>query len=120
MIRLFTYVYTANFKRTFHFLSLTFFLFITTSIAQAQDVLVGLTSNGGPEGKGTAFSIKTNGTSFSIVKGFPDWGKNPNGDLVQGADGSFYGMTSRGGAFNEYGTIFKISAAGVVTVLRQL
>jgi hypothetical protein len=44
---------------------------------QAQDVLVGLTSNGGPEGKGTMFSMKTTGANFSILKGFADWGSCP-------------------------------------------
>ena len=81
---------------------------------------MGLTSNGGPEGKGTAFTIKTNGTGFAIVKGFADWGKNPTGGLVQGADGSYYGMTNAGGSYNNYGTIFKITSAGELTVLRQL
>jgi len=42
------------------------FFSVTTFFAQAQDVLVGLTSNGGPEGIGTAFSIKTSGANFSI------------------------------------------------------
>jgi hypothetical protein len=30
--------------------------------------LTGLTSNGGPEGGGTHFSIKSDGTVFSIIK----------------------------------------------------
>src|SRR5690348_14571349 len=33
----------------------------------AQNVLVGLTSNGGINGKGTAFSINTNGSNFSLI-----------------------------------------------------
>jgi uncharacterized repeat protein (TIGR03803 family) len=86
----------------------------------AQDNLIGLTSNGGPQGKGTLFSIKTTGGStFSILKAFPDWGRNPYGNLIQGADGSYYGMTYGGGTFNNYGTIFKITSTGVLTVLHQ-
>ena len=97
-----------------------FFLLIM-HVAKAQDVFTGLTSNGGPEGKGTAFSIKSNGTGFSIIKGFADWGNTPNGDLFRNSDGNFYGMTSAGGTFNtNSGTIFKMTSSGVITVLRQL
>ncbi|MGZ8524753.1 MAG: choice-of-anchor tandem repeat GloVer-containing protein, partial [Chitinophagaceae bacterium] len=95
-------------------------LLLASQFSSAQETLAGLTSNGGPEGKGTAFTIKTNGTGFAIAKGFADWGKSPTGGLIQGADGSYYGMTNGGGTFNNYGTIFKITSAGVLTVLRQL
>ena len=33
--------------------------------ANAQEVLAGLTSTGGAEGRGTAFTIKTNGSGFN-------------------------------------------------------
>jgi uncharacterized repeat protein (TIGR03803 family) len=41
---------------------------------------------------------------------------SPAAPLIQGADGSFYGTTSQGGPANA-GTIFRISSAGVLTVL---
>ena len=63
-------------------------MFLSLTSLNAQDVLIGLTSNGGPEG-GTAFSIKSTGADFSIIKGFADWGKAPNGDLLADTDGSF-------------------------------
>jgi uncharacterized repeat protein (TIGR03803 family) len=88
------------------------------TVARAQDILAGLTSNGGTEGRGTAFSIKTNGTNFSVIKAFADWGKNPFGDLLNGNDGFYYGTSTLGGTYN-YGTIFKVTAAGVVTVLHN-
>lgn len=91
----------------------------TATFSQAQDELIGLTSNGGPEGKGTAFSIKTNNTGFSIVQNFADWGTNPLGNLVRGADGLLYGTTYQGGTFG-YGTIFKITTSGVIQVIKQL
>ena len=69
-----------------------FCLLLSSKFSSAQETLVGLTSNGGPEGKGTAFSIKTNGTGFAIAKSFADWGKNPTGGLVQGPDGNYYGL----------------------------
>ena len=104
-------------KRSF---ILAFFcLLLASQFSSAQETLVGLTSNGGPEGKGTAFTIKINGTGFTIAKGFADWGKNPTGGLIQGADGSYYGMAKWGGTFNNYGTIFKITSAGILTVLHQ-
>ncbi len=50
--------------------------------------LVGLTSNGGPEGKGTAYSIKTDTKAFNIIKDFVDWGSFPTSELVRGTDGN--------------------------------
>ena len=86
--------------------------------AKAQDVFTGLTSNGGPGGKGTAFSISSTGANFSILNGFADWGNTPNGDLYRNTDGNFYGMTQRGGIYDN-GTIFKMTSAGVITILRN-
>lgn len=94
-------------------------LSLLPSYMKAQDDLLGLTSNGGTEGRGTMFTIKTTGASFSIIKSFADWGKTPWGDLIQGTDGNFYGMTSLGGTYN-CGTVFKVTSIGVVTVLHQL
>jgi uncharacterized repeat protein (TIGR03803 family) len=94
-------------------------LFTASSNLRSQNVLVGLTSNGGIEGKGTAFSINTNGNNFSIIKGFADWGIYPNGSLFKNDDGNFYGMTSRGGT-NNTGTIFKMAPSGEMTMLKQL
>jgi uncharacterized repeat protein (TIGR03803 family) len=94
------------------------FILLANSSLKAQDVLRGLTSNGGPEGKGTAFSIKSNGTAFTVDHGFADWGKYPTGDFVLGNDGNLYGMTSSGGTFS-HGTIFKTTTTGAVTVLFQ-
>jgi uncharacterized repeat protein (TIGR03803 family) len=85
----------------------------------AQDVLTGVTSNGGVEGHGTVFSIKTNGTGFALIQGFADWGKIPHGDLYKDADGNFYGMTNLGGTYNQ-GTIFKMTPGGAVTIIRHL
>lgn len=87
--------------------------------SSAQNVLAGLTSNGGAAGKGTAFTIKTDGTGFNVIKGFEDWGKYPNGDLYKNSDGFFYGMTNTGGTYS-YGTIFKMSSSGAVTIIRHL
>lgn len=42
----------------------------------------------------------------------------PNGELVEGRDGDFYGTTSGGGR-NGVGSVFKITPAGVLTVLHS-
>jgi uncharacterized repeat protein (TIGR03803 family) len=45
-------------------------------------------------------------------------GKWPKGNLLLGSDGNFYGMTSAGGT-NSAGTIFKITPAGLYSVLKH-
>jgi len=45
----------------------------------------------------------------------PD-GRQPGGALLEATDGFFYGVTS-GGGDEEFGTVFKISAAGALTTL---
>ena len=105
-------------RRTFTaWLALGLILF-ALPFALAQDVLMGLTSNGGPEGRGTAFSMTTGGANFSIIKGFADWGQGPQGDLIQGSDGNFYGMTQDGGTLSA-GTIFRMTPDGTITILRN-
>jgi uncharacterized repeat protein (TIGR03803 family) len=82
-------------------------------------------------GYGTIFKIMTNGTLktlYSFTGGAN--GANPNGALVQGRDGNFYGTTVNGGPFTNrgpvafgsiigvgYGTVFKLTPAGALTTL---
>jgi hypothetical protein len=42
------------------------------------------------------FFYKTNGSNFSVIKAFADWGKNPFGDLLNGNDGFYYGTSTLG------------------------
>lgn len=93
------------------------FLF-STYVINAQDVLMGLTSNGGPEGKGTSFSIKTDTKAFDVIKGFANWGENPVSSLVRGTDGYLYGMAPNGGTYGT-GTIFRISTSGEMFILKN-
>ncbi|MGN6619290.1 MAG: choice-of-anchor tandem repeat GloVer-containing protein [Ilyomonas sp.] len=113
-------MYKQAITKNISFILLFMAALMISSLLKAQDVLVGLTSNGGPEGKGTAFSLKTNGSNFSVIQGFADWGKNPNGDLLLDDDGNFYGMTSTGGTYGFPGTIFKMTPKGEMTILKQL
>ncbi len=85
----------------------------------AQDVLWGLTSNGGPEGAGTAFSIGSTGADFTVHKAFANATTIPYGSLVLGRDGNFYGMTRNGGRYDK-GTVFKAGPTGKITVIRSL
>jgi len=93
----------------------------------------GTTSAGGStarvlmlQGYGTVFQMTPSGT-VKILHSFADGsipgdGKTPSTPLIQGEDGNFYGTTFEGGVTsldtpNGFGTIFKITPTGVMTVL---
>jgi uncharacterized repeat protein (TIGR03803 family) len=80
----------------------------------------GTTGSGGATNFGTVFKLASSGTlttlySFCPRSGCFD-GSLPIGSLVQGFDGSFYGVTSGGGAPGR-GTIFKITPDGTLTTV---
>ena len=54
--------------------------------------------------------------SFTTLWNFGGFAKNPDTPLVQGTDGNFYGVTSRGGTY-DWGTVFKVTPAGKLTIL---
>jgi uncharacterized repeat protein (TIGR03803 family) len=114
----FEFVFGVTLAKAFAYVAAIVLLLSFSLKSNSQEVLAGLTSNGGPQGKGTLFNISTNGTGFAVINGFQDWGKNPNGGLVLGSDGNFYGMTNVGGTYG-YGTIFKMTPAGAITVLHH-
>jgi uncharacterized repeat protein (TIGR03803 family) len=76
------------------------------------------------QGNGTVFKISTNGhlTSLYSFTGTND-GAGPDSWLVQGGDGNFYGTTWGGGAYTNQngglGTVFRITADGVLTTLHS-
>ncbi len=99
------------------------------SLIQASDGnFYGMTPVGGADGVGTVYKITPAGAE-TVLYSFgasPSDGANPNGSLIQASDGNFYGMTSNGGANscpagspirNSCGTVFKITPAGVETIL---
>ena len=80
----------------------------------------GMTKQGGTSNLGTAFKMTSDGVRTTLVNftgtGGTSPGSYPQGSLVQGSDGSFYGMTQQGGTGN-IGTIFKMTSAGIHTTL---
>lgn len=81
-------------------------------------------------------SIELNGAAFKISPsgqynvlctfgGLPYGPLNPVGYLIQGSDGNFYGASAHGGTTNTgssapgYGTVFKMTPSGTVTVLHS-
>jgi uncharacterized repeat protein (TIGR03803 family) len=88
------------------------------SLIQGSDGnFYGMTANGGTNGAGTVFKITPAGAETVLwsFAGGSD-GNYPQGSLIQGSDGNFYGMTDFGGT-NGDGTVFKLTPAGVETVL---
>jgi uncharacterized repeat protein (TIGR03803 family) len=77
----------------------------------------GVASGGGAQRSGTVFRLAADGTVTSVYSftGGND-GYSPDAALVQGNDGSFYGVTSYGGT-NLNGTLFRITTNGVLTTL---
>jgi len=78
----------------------------------------GMTDGGGTNGHGTVFKISPSGaltTLYSFTGG--NDGADPRAGLVQGSDGSFYGTTYSGGAYTNYGTVFKVNVAGTLATL---
>jgi len=66
---------------------------------------------------GTVFMMSPKGAVkvLHTFTGSPD-GREPEGTLVLGTDGNFYGTTSQGGATDQ-GTIFRITPSGFLTIL---
>ena len=91
-------------------------------VVQGKDGnLYGTTSYGGSAGGGVVFKLSMAGAvtvlhdfdASSTTDGF-----QPNGGLVAGTDGNFYGITTLGNAGSApYGTLFKITKTGAYALL---
>jgi uncharacterized repeat protein (TIGR03803 family) len=84
--------------------------------------LYGVTANGGGSfncyfGCGTIFKVTTSGSLTTLHNFNGDDGSYPNGPLVQGSDGDFYGTTGGEGTQDGPGTVFKITPSGTFTNL---
>jgi uncharacterized repeat protein (TIGR03803 family) len=82
--------------------------------------LYGVAANGGPNSNGVVFQITTAGilTNLYSFTGGGDGG-NPVGGLMLGSDGNFYGTTAHGGAYNNDGTVFRLTPNGSLTTIIQ-
>jgi uncharacterized repeat protein (TIGR03803 family) len=77
------------------------------------NTLYGAALKGGNSGKGTIFSINTDGTSFTNLHTFTtssNDGSGPEARLIQ-SDGILYGTTANGGNFGN-GTVFSLGTNG--------
>jgi uncharacterized repeat protein (TIGR03803 family) len=86
--------------------------------------LYGTAQYGGTNGTGTAFKFSSAG-GFKLLHAFgpnPQQtnldGAYPYSGVVEGSDGCFYGTTVGGGSYG-YGTVFKMTSNGVVTLLHS-
>jgi uncharacterized repeat protein (TIGR03803 family) len=92
-------------------------------LIQAKDGnFYGTTEFGGTNNEGTVFRTTAGGavtTLYSFCSGAncAD-GSNPLAELVQAADGNFYGTTESGGT-NDEGTAFRITPSGKLTTLHS-
>jgi len=79
----------------------------------------GTALGGGASRFGGVFRITPGGklTVLYNFKGTPD-GETPKGSIIQASDGNFYGTTAAGGA-NGFGSIYKMTPAGKLTILRS-
>jgi uncharacterized repeat protein (TIGR03803 family) len=81
----------------------------------------GTTSDGGSSYSGTVFRItpKGAGTTIHTFTGINPEGSQPNGRVIKGSDGNFYGTTYFGGASSGVvsGTVFKVTPSGTLTTL---
>src|SRR5579872_6589163 len=87
----------------------------------------GTTFEGGANvGNGTVFKITPGGALTTLYIFCPNSrfctnGRNPTAGLVQGTDGRFYGTTPGGGGgpYGPEGTVFKITAGGLLTTVHK-
>ncbi len=91
------------------------------SLVQGSDGnFYGMTYGGGAGDLGTVFKLTSAGVRTTLVEFTGTSGANPGrspyGSLLQGTDGSFYGMTLFGGT-GDLGTVFEMTSAGVRTTL---
>ena len=80
----------------------------------------GTTYDGGNQFRGSVFRLSPNGAVTTLYSFDITHGASPFSPLVQGKDGNLYGTTQTGGTSpNPWGTIFKLTLKGVITVLKN-
>jgi len=74
----------------------------------SDGALYGTAYGGGSAGLGTMFTLKKDGTGFSVIRSFigPE-GRSPSARLAKQSNGVFYGTTFLGGGVN-FGVVFQL------------
>jgi uncharacterized repeat protein (TIGR03803 family) len=101
--------------------------FATGLVQGTNGNFYGTTANGGnnncTDGCGTVFKITAKGVLTSLHSFNGTDGSGPYSGLIRGVNGSFYGTTDYGGSNTNCaggcGTVFKITAKGVLTSLHS-
>ncbi len=94
-----------------------------SGLIQAKDGnFYGTTLSGGTGTSGTIYKMTPAGV-VTILHNFHNTfqiadGASPRSSLIQGKDGNFYGTTHEGGT-GGYGTVFKMTPAGALTLLHN-
>ncbi|MGZ4974307.1 MAG: choice-of-anchor tandem repeat GloVer-containing protein, partial [Limisphaerales bacterium] len=92
----------------------------STLLLGDDGLLWGIATTWGPPGRtsGAIFKVSTNGNPTFVVFFDGTNGSRPS-SLLKGPEGNFYGTTGGGGGINGsgYGTIFKLTPAGVLNTL---
>jgi uncharacterized repeat protein (TIGR03803 family) len=102
----------SNFATLYNFTNGIDGAFPEAALTRLSNTLFSTSSGGGTYGKGTVFTIQTNGTGFMSLHSFGNGtdGAYPVGSLLLGSN-VLYGTTSGGGLSNS-GTIFAINTDG--------
>jgi uncharacterized repeat protein (TIGR03803 family) len=90
-------------------------------IQGADGDFYGTSSGGGTLGGGTVFRMSATGqvtVLHNFAPGTAKGGSMPMGGVVQGANGSFYGVTFAGGT-GKLGTVFVMSGSGATRILHN-
>jgi uncharacterized repeat protein (TIGR03803 family) len=84
-------------------------MYPTASLILSDNTLYGAAADGGAYGDGTVFSVKTNGTDFTVLYTFTNGadGAAPWGSLVLSGN-TLFGTASAGGS-GRYGTVFDLT-----------
>jgi len=93
----------------------------SAAVVEARDGnFYGTTGEGGLTDLGTIFKITPAGELTTLVEftgdGASNKGAYPSAAVIEASDGNFYGTTEYGGA-DDYGTLFKMTPAGMLTTL---
>lgn len=98
-----------------------------TPIIASDGNLYGIGTTGGANGQGGFYRYRLTGPNageYRVLYSLQDqtegcYGLGDVGSLIEGSDGNLYGTTSACGGPNFRGTVFKLTKAGVLTVLKN-